>query len=102
MTLRPARVAALSLTASLLFTSCVTTALWNGSFDGVYDDESGRFDFEPRASNGAELVAKLLATPLTAAFDLCTSPVQALMYDGNPDPLIDLLSDGDALACFFD
>ena len=91
------RVARSLLVASFLVLapSCATTALWNEPESEIYDDDSGSFNFEPRADDAGDLLLKIALTPLTLAFDICTSPLQALLFEGDPEPLVDSLGGGD-------
>ena len=94
---RSTRAARSLLAASLLVLapSCATTALWNEPESEIYDDESGSFNFEPRVDDAGDLLLKVVLTPFTLAFDICTSPLQVLPFEGDPDPLIESLGGGD-------
>lgn len=94
---RSTRAARSLLAASLLVLapSCATTALWNEPESEIYDDESGSFNFEPRVDDAGDLLLKVVLTPFTLAFDICTSPLQVLLFEGDPDPLIESLGGGD-------
>ena len=79
----------------VLAPSCATTALWNEPESEIYDDESGSFNFEPRVDDAGDLLLKVVLTPFTLAFDICTSPLQVLLFEGDPEPLIESLGGRD-------
>lgn len=83
LSLRP-WVLALVLVACGSATSCATTALWGGSIE---EDEDGSHSI--RTSGGTplhdSLCVKILATPFTLAFDLCTYPLQAWLFGWDDD-----------------
>ena len=85
---RSTRAARSLLAASLLVLapSCATTALWNEPESEIYDDESGSFNFEPRVDDAGDLLLKVVLTPFTLAFDICTSPLQVLLFEETPIP----------------
>lgn len=93
----PCRAARSLLVSSLLVLapSCATTALWNEPESEIYDDESGSFNLEPRADGAGDLLLKIALTPFTLVFDICTSPLQVLLFEGDPEPLIEGLGGGD-------
>ncbi|MEE2941246.1 MAG: hypothetical protein VX460_12730 [Planctomycetota bacterium] len=79
------------LVASLLIVApgCATTLLWNEPESELYDDDAGSFNLEPRVDDAGDLLLKIALTPLTLVFDICTSPLQVLFFEGDPGPLIE-------------
>lgn len=78
----------LPLIAAALLTlgsSCATTALWNGPDAEIGAEDGDGFNFSPEVDSVGEFFLKLALTPFTLAFDICTSPVQAWLYEDDPD-----------------
>ena len=65
--------------------SCATTTLWGGRIHDQDNDGSA----EIHATGGPEMElsvwTKILATPFTLVFDICTFPVQAWLYGWEGD-----------------
>ena len=66
------------LLGSLLLSSCLTTALWGGTIDT--EDEGAGLSIEPEFDGAGDLLIKVVLTPFTVVYDVCTSPVQAWMF----------------------
>ena len=74
------RLAACALILALL-SSCFTTALWGGSIE----DTDGDGSLEPSFSSGdgggeGNPALRILLTPLAVLLDICTWPVQAVLF----------------------
>ncbi len=85
----------LLLAPLLLFSSCATMTVWNGDSHDAVDDGGQAFILNPEVNSVGDLLLKIVLTPFTLAFDICTSPIQALLLFGDADPLIGALG-GDA------
>lgn len=70
-----------------LSSSCATTALWNGPEADTVDE--GGFDFSPEVDGVGDFFAKLALTPFALAFDICTSPIQAWLYEDKSESVYD-------------
>ena len=89
------RTLPLLLLSVALLNSCATTSLWNGTSEAVYDERDEAYNLRPEAATTGELVVKVVLTPFAFAFDVLTSPVQALLVEGDAEPLADLITGDD-------
>jgi len=83
-----ARLAAAALLLPLL-SACFTTTLWGGSLEDTDGDGAAEISLGSGSgggpNEGPNLAMKLLLTPFTVIFDICTSPIQAFLYGWDQD-----------------
>lgn len=96
------RVVGFVAVACLWLSSCVTTALWGGDIEGGDGNGGLDVDWSGARSGPGETTLRVLATPVTLAVDVCSSPFQALYFSGDPLPLIEAVFSGESLVCLFE
>ena len=69
----------------LLLTSCATTTLWGGSIHDDDDDGKASIHVDGGPEWEGSVWTRVLATPFAIVFDLCTLPIQAVMYGWDDD-----------------